>query len=64
MIDQQMALQPNIERIHIGADEVWALGASEQSIQQMEQFGSTKHQIFLNHIREVAGMKERGRART
>ncbi|XP_067944529.1 hexosaminidase D-like [Watersipora subatra] len=55
MIDQQLALQPQVQQIHIGADEVWDLGSSRESVEQMKMYGVSKEQIFLNHIREVAG---------
>ena len=58
IIDQQMKLQPDVQYFHIGCDEVWGLGDSPESKEQMERYGMTKDTMFLNHVREVAGLVE------
>lgn len=55
MIDQQVALQPDILHLHIGADEVFYLGASDESKYQIEDMGMSLGKIFLKHVRQVAG---------
>ena len=55
IIDQQMALQPDVEYIHVGCDEVWALGSSNESQSLMNQFSMSKDTMFLQHVKQVLG---------
>lgn len=56
MVEQQLLLQPDVKHLHIGADEVWDLGSSPESQDQINNYGQTKETLFLNYVREVAGI--------
>lgn len=53
MIDQLMALHPNIKRLHIGCDEVYQMGECEICRLELHET------LFLNHVKNVAKMIRR-----
>lgn len=54
MIDQVMALHPDIEYFHIGSDEVYHIGQCPLCIARMSKFHIKEPQLFLEHVSEVA----------
>lgn len=53
MIDQIMELHPAVQYFHIGADEVYHLGACERCKKKMAAENLTIPQLFFVHIRAV-----------
>ncbi|XP_059144400.1 hexosaminidase D-like [Physella acuta] len=54
MIDQVMALHPNIQHFHMGCDEVYHLGICEVCKRNMVDNSLGRDQLFFSHVREVA----------
>lgn len=54
MIDQIVQLHPNLKYLHIGSDEVYALGKCARCIDKMKQENWNKNQLFLHHVKSVA----------
>ncbi|TRZ00228.1 hypothetical protein DNTS_014327 [Danionella cerebrum] len=54
MMQQVMKLHPESSFLHIGADEVYMLGESDESKQWLSIPGRSVHQLFLNHVIKVA----------
>uniref|UniRef100_T1IV43 beta-N-acetylhexosaminidase n=1 Tax=Strigamia maritima TaxID=126957 RepID=T1IV43_STRMM len=54
MIDQVIALHPNIKWLHIGADEVYYLAQCSQCQQKMSFMNWDKDRLFLEHAKTVA----------
>ncbi|XP_049776034.1 hexosaminidase D-like isoform X1 [Schistocerca cancellata] len=54
LIKQIVEFHPDIQYIHIGADEVWHLGICPTCIRRIETSKHGKAQLFLEHILGVA----------
>ncbi|XP_060700177.1 hexosaminidase D-like [Hemiscyllium ocellatum] len=54
MIDQIMAIHKDSKWLHIGSDEVYYLGESEESKQLFAQTETTADSLFLSHVKAVA----------
>lgn len=53
MIEQVLALHPEVEYFHIGCDEVYQLGEGK-SKRILEEKHMTKEQLFFSHVHSVA----------
>ncbi|XP_048411100.1 hexosaminidase D-like isoform X2 [Stegostoma tigrinum] len=54
MIDQIMAVHKDLKWLHVGSDEVYHLGESEESQKLLAQTQNTVDSLFLSHVRAVA----------
>ncbi|CAH1782853.1 unnamed protein product [Owenia fusiformis] len=54
MIDQMMALHPDISYLHIGCDEVYHLGMSQMSQDMMAHLRISKNDLFVRHVSTIA----------
>lgn len=54
MVDQVIALHPNVQYFHIGCDEVYHLGLCKKCKSRMLENVYGKEQIFFSHVYEVA----------
>ncbi|KAK4874582.1 hypothetical protein RN001_013942 [Aquatica leii] len=54
MIKQIVAFHPNLQYIHIGADEVWHLGLCASCSKRLLTAKHGKATIYLDHVTEVA----------
>ncbi len=50
MIDQVLELHPNVKNIHIGGDEVYTMGKSQESKQWMKKENRSKDELYLHHM--------------
>ncbi|XP_051926697.1 hexosaminidase D [Hippocampus zosterae] len=53
MLRQVVELHPDLNTLHIGADEVYMLGEGELSKLWLASSGCTVEQLFLNHVASV-----------
>ncbi|XP_069563587.1 hexosaminidase D [Brachyistius frenatus] len=54
MLRQVVELHPDLNTLHIGADEVYMLGEGEESKLWLDSPGCTVEQLFLSHVTKVA----------
>lgn len=54
MIKQIVAFHPNIQYIHIGADEVWHMGLCPVCMKRMQSSKHGKSSLYLDHVVNVA----------
>ncbi|KAI4455856.1 hypothetical protein MML48_8g00004409 [Holotrichia oblita] len=54
LLKQIIAFHPNIQYLHIGADEVWHLGTCPACIKRIQSSKHGKASLYLEHVTEVA----------
>ncbi|XP_066560973.1 hexosaminidase D isoform X2 [Amia ocellicauda] len=54
LTDQVMALHPEAQCLHIGADEVHLLGSGEESQEWLKVQGNNLDKLFVSHVKKVA----------